>query len=182
VLFAQYTKQDDAWIVAPLACAVSAAVMTLTGTVHPPGGAAAVLAVADTGVRELGWIFVGFVALSSTLMVCVACICGNGMARRYPLWWWSPKETGSFWKKLWVGANPKDVEKGVETKNESLLTLSVSGGGDYAYVVELQSEEWQVLQLLIENLRDDKRQLRSESLASELDFCKAKAPSNASDY
>ena len=42
-------------------CGVSSAVMLLTGTVHPPGGASAVLAATSPEITDMGWYFVGLV-------------------------------------------------------------------------------------------------------------------------
>jgi hypothetical protein len=88
---------DTVYLLAPLACALASSVMVLTSTVHPPGGATAVLAVADSTVRELGWMLVPLIAIASCIMLCVACASGNVWGRRYPICWWSLGLTGEFW-------------------------------------------------------------------------------------
>jgi CBS-domain-containing membrane protein len=65
--------------------------MALTGTVHPPAGATALLAVVDQSSVTLGWYFVPLVLLSCTLMIFVALLVNN-VQRRFPVYWWSPKK------------------------------------------------------------------------------------------
>jgi hypothetical protein len=90
------SSTGNAWLLAPLACGLSSAAMSLTGTIHPPGGATAVLAVTDVGLRQLGWSLIPLVAVASVIMLGVACLGGN-VLRRYPLYWWSLRETGACW-------------------------------------------------------------------------------------
>ncbi|PKS11059.1 hypothetical protein jhhlp_002820 [Lomentospora prolificans] len=76
-----------------LACAIATVVMGITGTVHPPAGATALIAVVDEGTIELGWHFIPLVLLSSVLMFIIALFINN-LQKRYPVYWWSPnKET-----------------------------------------------------------------------------------------
>ena len=88
------SSTSDAYLLAPLACALASAAMTLTGTLHPPGGATAVLAVTDPNLRALRWQLIPLVAIACTVMVAVACLMGN-VLRRYPHWWWTAGECGT---------------------------------------------------------------------------------------
>lgn len=89
----------QSWALASLrACGVASFVMSMTGTVHPPGGATAVLAAVDPTTEALGWMFVPFIMLGSVFMFCVACLINN-IQRQFPVFWWTPRETGSWWKK-----------------------------------------------------------------------------------
>jgi hypothetical protein len=63
--------------------------MLLTNTVHPPGGASAVLAATDPVVRAMGWYFVGLVMWGTTLMV-IAGLVINNIQRQFPIYWWTP--------------------------------------------------------------------------------------------
>jgi HPP family len=81
------------WIVGPLICGVASALMTLTNTVHPPGGATALLAAVDPTVIAMGWWFVPTILLGSLLMMSVALLVNN-IQRQYPVFWWTGKETG----------------------------------------------------------------------------------------
>ncbi|CAK7566530.1 MAG: hypothetical protein SEPTF4163_004477 [Sporothrix epigloea] len=85
------------WLAASLACAAATAIMALTGTVHPPAGATALLAVTDENAYHIGWWLVPAVLLGSVLMQVIALLVNN-MQRRYPMYWWSPEAVGQFWK------------------------------------------------------------------------------------
>lgn len=62
--------------------------MLLTGTVHPPGGASAVLAATEPLITAMGWYFVGLVMYGATLMLLVALVLNN-IQRRFPAYWWT---------------------------------------------------------------------------------------------
>jgi HPP family len=118
---------SDAYIMAPLACALASAAMTLAGTLHPPGGATAVLAVADPGLRALRWQLVPLVAISCTVMVAVACLLGNIM-RRYPAWWWTIGECGTRWTKQRRVLDPEvnDTTRELVQEKDDGSTLTIS--------------------------------------------------------
>ncbi len=63
--------------------------MLLTNTVHPPGGASAVLAATDPIITAMGWYFVGLVLWGTTLMVMVGLVINN-IQRQFPVYWWTP--------------------------------------------------------------------------------------------
>ncbi|KAK4167798.1 HPP family-domain-containing protein [Cladorrhinum sp. PSN259] len=84
------------WVGGAFACATATAVMALTGTVHPPAGATALMAVADEDVSKLGWFLLCPVMLGCGLMLVTALLVNN-VQRRFPYYWWSPGETGSYW-------------------------------------------------------------------------------------
>jgi CBS-domain-containing membrane protein len=77
------------WIAGAVACACSSAVMLLTGTVHPPGGASAILAATEPAITAMGWYFVGLVAWGATLMLIVGLFINN-IQRQFPIYWWTP--------------------------------------------------------------------------------------------
>ena len=77
------------WIAGAIGCACASAVMLLTGTVHPPGGASAVLAATEPAITAMGWYFVGLVAWGSTLMMIVGLFLNN-IQRQFPVYWWTP--------------------------------------------------------------------------------------------
>lgn len=81
------------WVSGAVGCALASWVMSLTNTIHPPGGATAVLASTETMIIAMGWKFVPIVLLDSCLMVVVACIFNN-ILRQYPIYWWTPANTG----------------------------------------------------------------------------------------
>lgn len=89
---------DLTWLAGALACASATAVMALTGTVHPPAGATALLAVVNPDVRVLGWLLIPVILLGCTLMLSVALLVNN-LQRRFPVYWWTSGEVGGYWRK-----------------------------------------------------------------------------------
>jgi len=82
---------DPAWLCAALAVATAIAVMHATGTLHPPGGATALIAV--TGgpkVVALGYTFALVPAGAGALILLAVALGVNNLAkgRRYPAYWW----------------------------------------------------------------------------------------------
>lgn len=78
------------WLAAALAVSAAIAVMHLTGTLHPPGGATALIAVTGgPSVYDLGYLYVVVpVALGALVMLVVALIFNNiPKNRRYPEFW-----------------------------------------------------------------------------------------------
>jgi hypothetical protein len=72
--------------------------MALTGTVHPPAGATALMVVLDPDVQEIGWFIILPLMLGCCLMLGVALVVNN-VQRRFPYYWWSPNETGAYWRR-----------------------------------------------------------------------------------
>ncbi|OTB09230.1 hypothetical protein M426DRAFT_316519 [Hypoxylon sp. CI-4A] len=91
-------SRDLTWLGGALACACSVAVMGLTGTVHPPAGATALLAVVDDNLSNLGWFLLPIILLGCVLMQCVALLLNN-IQRRFPVYWWTPAEVGHHKKR-----------------------------------------------------------------------------------
>jgi CBS-domain-containing membrane protein len=91
-LFQYHSDYDSIqWIAGAVGCGIASAVMLLTNTVHPPGGASAVLAATDPVIRAMGWYFVGLVMWGTTLMVIVGLIINN-IQRQFPIYWWTPMD------------------------------------------------------------------------------------------
>ncbi|KAH9822745.1 HPP family [Teratosphaeria destructans] len=82
------------WVSGAVGCACASVVMSMTNTVHPPGGATAVLASTNPSIIPLGWWFVPMILLAATLQTIVACLFMNTF-RSYPMWWWSADDTGA---------------------------------------------------------------------------------------
>jgi len=79
------------WIAGAVACGTSSAVMLITGTVHPPGGASAVLAATEPVITAMGWYFVALVMWGTSLMLAVGLVVNN-VQRQFPVYWWTPLE------------------------------------------------------------------------------------------
>jgi hypothetical protein len=86
--------EEISWVAGAVACACASLVMSLTNTVHPPGGATAVLAATNMDVIRMGWRFIPVVLLGSSLLVTVALIFNN-ILRQYPVFWWTPEKCGA---------------------------------------------------------------------------------------
>lgn len=78
------------WLAAAAAVSCSIAIMHLTKTLHPPGGATALIAViGGESVHSLGYLYVVIpVALGAVVMLLVALVVNNIPAtRKYPEFW-----------------------------------------------------------------------------------------------
>lgn len=93
---APFQVQDRLWLAGTLAVGFTIMLMNLTGTVHPPAGATALVAVTNENVAQLGWKLVPIVMMDCALLLAVS-LFTNNLQRRFPLYWWTPDEVGSFW-------------------------------------------------------------------------------------
>ncbi len=78
---------DIIWLTAPLAVATSIVVMQVTKTLHPPGGATALIAVIGTAkIKSLGYFYVVSPVLMGTTILFITALIFNNMTknRRYP--------------------------------------------------------------------------------------------------
>ncbi len=81
---------DQIWLAAPLAVATAIAAMHVTKTLHPPGGATALIAVIGSAkIHALGFLYVLMpVAAGAAIMLVVALLVNNiPGSRRYPENW-----------------------------------------------------------------------------------------------
>jgi hypothetical protein len=155
--------QNLRWLAGPLACGLASAAMTLTNTIHPPGGATAILAVIDPTVGAMGWMFVPLILLGSVLMVLVALLVNN-ISRRYPVSWWTPKEVGWKMRK----PSPLDVENlNGSSANTVIESFDYSGHTGFGQVIivspdgvslphgfQLEEGEAELMRSLISRLQD----------------------------
>jgi CBS-domain-containing membrane protein len=89
VLVQQYAGTDP-WLAASLAVALAVAIMHVTGTLHPPGGATALLAVIGSPeLKSFGLEFVLYpVGISVVVLTLVGVLYNNLCGRRrYPQYW-----------------------------------------------------------------------------------------------
>jgi CBS domain-containing membrane protein len=84
---------DNIELASALAVSLAVVVMHYTKTIHPPGGATALIAVIGSNqVHALGYMFVlSPVLLGASVMLLVALVVNNLSAnpkRHYPVFWW----------------------------------------------------------------------------------------------
>lgn len=79
------------WLVAAVAVATAIALMHATKTLHPPGGATALVAViGGAPVAGMGFLYVLYpVAAGAMILLVIALLVNNAIpGRRYPEYWW----------------------------------------------------------------------------------------------
>ncbi|GAB7362143.1 hypothetical protein MBLNU230_g2169t1 [Neophaeotheca triangularis] len=169
-LFQLSSNFDEiSWVAGAVSTSLASVLMSATGTVHPPGGATALLACTSAEIRELDWMFIPLILLGSIFMLIIALMVNN-IARQYPVYWWSPQEVGQKWRRRKVADEEaeKEIEKEPEQSEDTasskrslqreLSNLTMVEGGrriilsgntaempDY---FELSSEEVRVLEAL----------------------------------
>lgn len=78
---------DIIWITSPLAVALSIVMMQITKTLHPPGGATALIAVTGSEkITALGYAYVLYPVLTGALVLLMVALIFNNMTshRKYP--------------------------------------------------------------------------------------------------
>lgn len=155
------------WIAGAIACGLASAAMLLTGTVHPPGGASAVLAATDPAITAMGWYFVGLVMLGTFLMVVVGLIVNN-IQRQFPVYWWTAVNLRELKRKEKDSEDPNTVHESIPT-TAGVMEMHVNQGrleehlGPHIHItpfgvsvpkdLELSQVEIDVLMALREKLR-----------------------------
>jgi CBS-domain-containing membrane protein len=82
---------DRIWLAAAIAVATAVAFMHATKTLHPPGGATALIAViGGDKIHNLGYLYAIFPAgLGALIMLMIALLLNNiTKNRKYPEFWW----------------------------------------------------------------------------------------------
>lgn len=82
---------DPIWLSAALSVSLAIAAMHITKTLHPPGGATALIAIiGGNKIHALGFSYAIMpVCVGACLMLIVAWVANNSVkGRRYPLYWW----------------------------------------------------------------------------------------------
>lgn len=78
---------DVIWLTAPMAVALSIVMMQITKTLHPPGGATALIAVIGSEkIKNLGYLYVLSPVLSGTIILLIVALIFNNLTskRQYP--------------------------------------------------------------------------------------------------
>ncbi|KAL5114529.1 hypothetical protein ACEQ8H_007562 [Pleosporales sp. CAS-2024a] len=156
-LFQYHSDYDSIkWTAGALACGIASAVMLLTNTVHPPGGATAVLAAMEPAITAMGWYFVGLVLWGATLMLGVGLVINN-IQRQFPMYWWTPLDLRPGSEEAETVPNGRggidaaqEQESCQEDMRIQITGVSVLMPGN----LSLSAEEAQVLAGLGERLRE----------------------------
>lgn len=83
----QQFAPDILWLTAPLAVSLSIVLMQVTKTLHPPGGATALIAVTGSAeIKNMGYWYVLTPVMSGTLILFIIALIFNNMTsnRQYP--------------------------------------------------------------------------------------------------
>ena len=133
--------------------------MAMTNTVHPPGGATALLAVVDPTASAMGWKFIPLMLLGSCLMLVVALLINN-IQRQFPVFWWTPKEVGKTKKpdlECEMRVGKKTIEKPTEKVEMSSFKQIIILSPKRVLLPEgfrLEHEQAGILQILCGRLRE----------------------------
>jgi len=84
------TSTSLVWLAGSVSTASALVVMMMTGTLHPPGGATALLCATNSQVERLGWKVIPIVLLSSFIMLFWSLIWMNLGRKRYPESFFAP--------------------------------------------------------------------------------------------
>jgi CBS-domain-containing membrane protein len=82
--------QDQIWLASSISVATAIALMHATKTLHPPGGATALIAViGGDRIHDLGFLYALVPAGLGALVMLVVALVVNNMVprRRYPVFW-----------------------------------------------------------------------------------------------
>jgi CBS-domain-containing membrane protein len=82
---------DTLWLAAALGVSLAIAAMLVTKTLHPPGGATALIAViGGPKVHALGYVYALVPAGAGALVLLIVALIVNNLsrARKYPEFWW----------------------------------------------------------------------------------------------
>ncbi|KDE08231.1 hypothetical protein MVLG_01498 [Microbotryum lychnidis-dioicae p1A1 Lamole] len=108
-----------------LTVATSISVMQLTKTVHPPGGATALIAV----TQPQRWAFVLLITSTVALMGLWGMIINNlGRGRRYPVYWWAPATTSTAPPSVGMSTSKTDETELKETLPPGISIENGEGG------------------------------------------------------
>jgi len=92
---------DIIWLTAPLAVSLAIVTMQVTKTLHPPGGATALIAVIGTEkIKALGYLYVLSPVLTGVLILLLVALIFNNLTpnRRYP----TDKRFTRFFKRVFL--------------------------------------------------------------------------------
>ncbi|KAJ4302651.1 DNA repair protein rad16 [Kalmusia sp. IMI 367209] len=159
------------WMAGAISCGIASATMLLTGTVHPPGGASAVLAATSPEITAMGWYFVGLVMWGTTLMLIVG-LAINNIQRQFPVYWWTPLSLRQTKRvDVEVGSGPtgafEEKTQALEDEGEKVQHITISAlGVTLPENLALNGEEVELLERLRNRLRKVQASPSERSISS----------------
>lgn len=161
LFFLNSDAEDLRWLAGAVACGLTSAGMALTGTIHPPAGATALLAAVDPQVQQLGWYLLPLVLLSSAITLVISLLLNN-IQRQYPMYWWTPADLGK--KKMRNDIEEKSTSSSTTYLGSKLLQHVEDTGQPMIRITRerivvpdhicLASEERKILEILHQRLGD----------------------------
>lgn len=128
------------WLAGALSVGAVSVVMSMTGTVHPPAGATALLAATDSIITDLGWWLLALILLGSMLMLTSALITNNIM-RQFPMYWWTPANLAALHGKKNATTDVEKAGKDQQTKEGDQQVLKIVAGSDSATETDNEAVE-----------------------------------------
>jgi CBS-domain-containing membrane protein len=116
-----------------LSMSIALLAMFITGTVHPPGGATALIAATSYEAAAMSWKYIPVVICSTLVMFGWALIINNLGRRRYPIYWWSPQRTFVIDD---APEPPEDEEIALGTGRDNVLRQAEDGGRTAEAILE----------------------------------------------
>ncbi|MBW0496589.1 hypothetical protein O181_036304 [Austropuccinia psidii MF-1] len=89
----QHNIATKIWLCSCASLTISLAFQIATNSVHPPGGAIALVGTSTPGLVKIGWAYIGWVMSEAFILLAFALFFGNIGRRTYPLYWWLPSKT-----------------------------------------------------------------------------------------
>jgi hypothetical protein len=123
------------WLGGATAMALALTVMQVTKTVHPPGGATALIAVTNASAVDLSWYYISVVTLSAVIQVIVGCLVNN-IERKYPQYWWTPHKPiqidSTTLSTLMPPLDNSTIKEDIDAEDLSTAEEGASSKGAYA--------------------------------------------------
>lgn len=119
---------DIVWLTAPFAVSLSVIAMQHTKTLHPPGGATALIAVTGSAkIKALGYLYVVFPVLTGVIILLLVALIVNNMTshRKYPT-------DGRFSRNFkWITDPIRQQSQKIKEKRINLTTINNKEKGSH---------------------------------------------------
>ncbi|KAJ1924621.1 hypothetical protein IWQ60_005068 [Tieghemiomyces parasiticus] len=114
------------WLSCSLAVSGSIVIMQILGSVHPPGGATALIAVSGGPViYDLGFLYLAVPVLLGVVVMLAVALIFNNIQRHYPVYWWKKKN-----QVVAVPARPPTSLEKSEDEDDGAATVGQSAADE----------------------------------------------------